>query len=119
MDNNYIFLAATSLTQIYFIYRKYRKRNNIGLNESYSPAAGSDEESALAIKTAENARKEGNVAKIIRLIHFNDVYNIEEGNREPVGGAARFVGLLNKLRSTGLPPLVFFIRSFAEVSLRC
>ena len=108
MDNNYIFLAATSLTQIYFIYRKYRKRNNICLNESYSPAAGSDEESALAIKTAENARKEGNVAKIIRLIHFNDVYNIEEGNREPVGGAARFVGLLNKLRSTGLPPLVFF-----------
>ena len=26
----------------------------------------------------------------LRLIHYNDVYHVEEGSREPVGGIARF-----------------------------
>ena len=72
------------------------------------PVAGSQEEAALAVEQAAQARKAGTVADAIRIIHFNDVYNIEEGSREPVGGAARFVGLLRKLSSTGLPPLVCF-----------
>ena len=28
--------------------------------------------------------------KILKIIHFNDVYNIEPGEKEPIGGAARF-----------------------------
>lgn len=29
-------------------------------------------------------------ANIVRIIHFNDVYNVEPRTTEPVGGAARF-----------------------------
>ncbi len=32
-----------------------------------------------------------NVSEPIKIIHFNDVYDIEESTREPVGGASRFV----------------------------
>ncbi|EPS35478.1 hypothetical protein H072_11142 [Dactylellina haptotyla CBS 200.50] len=34
----------------------------------------------------------------IRLIHFNDVYNIGASTREPVGGAARFISLVKHYR---------------------
>ena len=34
----------------------------------------------------------------IRIIHFNDVYNIEGHQNEPVGGAARFKSALDILR---------------------
>ena len=27
----------------------------------------------------------------LTIVHFNDVYNLEEGESDPVGGAARFV----------------------------
>jgi 5'-nucleotidase len=33
------------------------------------------------------------------IIHFNDVYNIEPGSCEPVGGAARFVHAINQHRT--------------------
>jgi hypothetical protein len=29
--------------------------------------------------------------RVIHVIHFNDIYNIEPSNKEPVGGAAKFV----------------------------
>lgn len=32
------------------------------------------------------------------IVHFNDVYNVESRSREPVGGAARFVGRINTIR---------------------
>jgi hypothetical protein len=32
----------------------------------------------------------GAPAKVLTLLHFNDVYNIEPGTRDPCGGAARF-----------------------------
>lgn len=45
-------------------------------------------------------------AKKITIIHFNDVYNIEPGEEEPVGGAARFI---TKAREYGQEqPLVLF-----------
>ncbi|EWC46120.1 hypothetical protein DRE_04694 [Drechslerella stenobrocha 248] len=34
----------------------------------------------------------------VRLIHFNDVYNIGASSREPVGGAARFTSLVKHYR---------------------
>lgn len=36
----------------------------------------------------------------VQFIHFNDVYNIDVGHREPVGGAARFVTALRKAQSS-------------------
>ncbi|KAF8064656.1 yfkN [Scenedesmus sp. PABB004] len=45
----------------------------------------------------------------LEVIHFNDVYNIEAGAQEPIGGAARFVAKVNALRgSLPSPPLVLF-----------
>lgn len=41
------------------------------------------------------------------IIHFNDVYNIEGRTFEPVGGAARFVTMLDYLKSKN-PSLVIF-----------
>lgn len=35
---------------------------------------------------------------MLRLLHFNDVYNIAEGRQEPVGGAPRFITALREAR---------------------
>ena len=45
-------------------------------------------------------------ADVITLVHFNDVYNVEEQEREPVGGAARFKTRVDSLQH--LSPLVMF-----------
>ena len=42
----------------------------------------------------------------LTIVHFNDVYNIEEREKEPVGGAARFKSKLDSLQD--LHPLVLF-----------
>ena len=42
----------------------------------------------------------------ITLVHFNDVYNVQEHEREPVGGAARFKTRVDSLQH--LSPLVLF-----------
>lgn len=42
----------------------------------------------------------------ITIVHFNDVYNIESGTREPVGGAARFKTALGRLADRD--PMVLF-----------
>ncbi|KAH0545467.1 hypothetical protein FGG08_000468 [Glutinoglossum americanum] len=48
----------------------------------------------------------------LRFLHFNDVYHIEAGSREPIGGAARFQTLVNHYRSdaafAGEPALLTF-----------
>lgn len=35
----------------------------------------------------------------LRLLHFNDVYHVEPGSRDPVGGAARFQTLCDHYRN--------------------
>eukprot|EP00158_Paraphelidium_tribonemae_P009581 Partr_v1_DN28904_c0_g1_i4_m24948 putative 5'-nucleotidase len=40
--------------------------------------------------------------KTLQILHFNDVYHIQERKAEPVGGAARFAGALHKFRNEGL-----------------
>lgn len=45
-------------------------------------------------------------ADVITMVHFNDVYNVEEQEREPVGGAARFKTQVDSLQP--LSPLVLF-----------
>ena len=42
----------------------------------------------------------------LTIVHFNDVYVIEERDKEPVGGAARFRSKVASLQ--GLNPLVAF-----------
>ena len=42
----------------------------------------------------------------ITILHFNDVYNIEEQSVEPVGGAARFKTAVDQRRD--LDPLILF-----------
>lgn len=45
--------------------------------------------------------------EFLRIIHFNDVYNIEESENEPVGGAARFSTVVKQLQKEG-PCLTVF-----------
>ena len=45
--------------------------------------------------------------KKLRIIHFNDVYNIEPSIRDPKGGAARFLTAINYLKQEA-PCLVMF-----------
>jgi len=42
----------------------------------------------------------------ITIVHFNDVYNIESGTQEPVGGAARFKTAVGRLSDRH--PLILF-----------
>lgn len=42
------------------------------------------------------------------LLHFNDVYNVEERKAEPVGGASRFCTLVKQLRAQHEGMKVFF-----------
>eukprot|EP00111_Clytia_hemisphaerica_P020632 TCONS_00060812-protein len=51
---------------------------------------------------------------VLRIIHFNDVYNIEPREQEPVGGAARFV---TKVRSFENEPMVLFSGDLLNPSL--
>lgn len=48
----------------------------------------------------------GRKAQSISIIHFNDVYNVEEQSREPLGGAARFKTALKSFSDR--QPLILF-----------
>ena len=45
-------------------------------------------------------------SKTLTVFHYNDVYNLESGSREPVGGAARFLSVVESRSSES--PLVLF-----------
>jgi len=47
-----------------------------------------------------------NEEKVLTILHFNDVYNIESGTQEPVGGAARFLTALKSYAH--LEPMILF-----------
>ena len=47
-------------------------------------------------------------SKRLNIIHFNDVYNIESRDIEPVGGSARFVTLVEEIMSEQPNTLVLF-----------
>eukprot|EP01083_Nonionella_stella_P025309 69702_1 len=55
-----------------------------------------------------------NQAKALNIIHFNDVYNIVDGNNG--GGAARFMTVIKKLKSLKPEPLIFFSGDFLSPS---
>lgn len=41
---------------------------------------------------------ENTTTRHLKILHFNDVYNLEEHDKEPVGGGARYITALNELR---------------------
>ena len=55
---------------------------------------------------ASSATPKGDKADFITIVHFNDVYEVQERKKEPVGGAARFKTAVDSLRR--LNPLVVF-----------
>ena len=63
-------------------------------------------ESAVERCSSDNDGRCCNTERPLTIVHFNDVYNIEEREKEPVGGAARFKTRLDCLRE--LHPLVLF-----------
>ncbi len=54
-------------------------------------------------------------SKQLTILHFNDVYNIEERKAEPVGGVARFKTALDSFKE--LEPLILFSGDLFEPSL--
>jgi hypothetical protein len=46
--------------------------------------------------------------KILRIIHFNDVYNIQPSQKNPIGGASRFQTLLNYLNKEHFSAITLF-----------
>eukprot|EP00095_Tigriopus_kingsejongensis_P003160 maker-scaffold791_size96783-snap-gene-0.28 protein:Tk03160 transcript:maker-scaffold791_size96783-snap-gene-0.28-mRNA-1 annotation:"5 -nucleotidase" len=61
----------------------------------------------LARKAAKDTRyRMGPAADAITIIHYNDVYNVEARDQEPVGGAARFCTAVKKFEEKA--PLVLF-----------
>ena len=74
--------------------------------ESQSPASASAT-SLLSSQQTEQAFASGaKMEQILTIVHFNDVYNVEEGEKEPIGGAARFKTKVDSLQR--LNPLVVF-----------
>jgi hypothetical protein len=67
---------------------------------------GTDDSTASV--THSSGRSDG--APDLRIIHYNDVYHVEPGSREPVGGIARFQTLCNEYakdeRYAGQPELL-------------
>ena len=64
----------------------------------------------------------GNVDDKILILHFNDVYNIEPREKEPVGGAARFASKIATFKPRN--PLILFSGdalnpSMSEIILLC
>jgi hypothetical protein len=48
-----------------------------------------------------------NIVKTLKIVHFNDVYNVDPNNIEPKAGAARFLTAVNILKNE-YPCLVLF-----------
>ena len=63
-----------------------------------------------------NIENEDGESKRLTIIHFNDVYNIESHEEEPVGGAARFVTKIEEMSAEN--PLILFSGDCLNPSLR-
>lgn len=84
--------------------KKKQKRNNIRfknkinkMNIKYS--------TEIIYQNVESIKEN---RKKLNIIHFNDVYNIESRDVEPVGGSARFITAIEDLMSRNEPTLVLF-----------
>ncbi|KAI0582979.1 Metallo-dependent phosphatase [Pyrenophora tritici-repentis] len=75
-------------------------------------APADDNPSAEEVLICEPTGGAPNAPPDLRLLHYNDVYHVEAGSREPVGGYARFQTLVNYYRDDkrfdGLTKLLTF-----------
>lgn len=55
---------------------------------------------------ASSSSPKAEMADCLSIVHFNDVYEVQERGKEPVGGAARFKTRVESIRK--LNPLVVF-----------
>ena len=69
-------------------------------------SASQAESTGEAEKASSATTLSSQLADSLTIVHFNDVYNIEEREKEPCGGAPRFKTQVDSLRE--LDPLVFF-----------
>ena len=79
---------------------------NSGERTSRRVSASGAESMGEAEKASSASTLSSQLADAITLIHFNDVYNIEEREKEPCGGAPRFKTQVDSLRE--LDPLIVF-----------
>lgn len=63
-------------------------------------------DSQLTTPTSPSPSRQQEAKDSLTILHFNDVYNIEGRDKEPVGGAARFKTCLDKF--SHLKPLTLF-----------
>jgi 5'-nucleotidase len=75
-----------------------QKKDESNKEDSKKEESKKDETKGEA-KKEEDKKDEGKESdRHFKIIHFNDVYNLQEGDSEPCGGAARFLTALNKYR---------------------
>ncbi|KAG2448377.1 hypothetical protein HYH02_006959 [Chlamydomonas schloesseri] len=90
------------------------KREGGDSTATSTPRGNAPTESALAASPTPPAAKPSLTPaaapgpRSLTIAHFNDVYLIEPGQREPVGGAARLATKVKELKSQGENPLVLF-----------
>lgn len=58
----------------------------------------------------------GGDSQVLTIIHYNDVYNVEERKEEPRAGAARFVSAVQSF--SALHPLILFSGDVYSPSMR-
>ena len=79
---------------------------------SIAPPATQSSASSIGVQDSQQAERasssspKGDMTDCLSIIHFNDVYDVQEREREPVGGAARFKTAVDRLKR--LNPLVVF-----------
>lgn len=73
---------------------------------SESSASGLDEESLQEAERVSPSSLKSGMTDRLSIVHFNDVYDVLERKREPVGGAARFKAKVDSVRK--LNPLIVF-----------
>ncbi|KAM4063971.1 calcineurin-like phosphoesterase [Hirsutella rhossiliensis] len=67
---------------------------------------GTAEPSSKPRPTFSSGRDEAADAPDLRILHYNDVYHVDQASAEPVGGFARFMTLVNEYREDKLPNLL-------------
>ena len=87
-----------TLNSIHMKSEQHRKCHNEGFCPTSLLSSGERE----TVDKNDDGKRETNIV----ILHFNDVYNIEPREKEPVGGAARFATKLASLQSR--IPLIFF-----------
>ncbi|CAI8034918.1 Probable 5'-nucleotidase, partial [Geodia barretti] len=80
---------------------------------SIAPPATQSSASSVGLQDSQEAERvssstpKGDVADSLTIVHFNDVYEVQEREKEPVGGAARFKTAVDNVARKQNPLVVF------------